>query len=148
MLAFIKIDYYGFKKVSREDYEKLRLDVPNLGMSEWPEKDTDAPTYWKEDTLIDMQTDGMRLSALGVEYSVKKFKGTYIANPTEAVNNHLHVHIPNIGLLMIDEVTWLEDECTEELQRKLDDGWRILAVCPPNSQRRPDYILGRTKSDK
>lgn len=23
--------------------------------------------------------------------------------------------------------------------------WRILAVCPPNAQRRPDYILSRRK---
>ena len=28
---------------------------------------------------------------------------------------------------------------------RLDDGWRILAICPPNSQRRPDYILGRSR---
>lgn len=28
---------------------------------------------------------------------------------------------------------------------ELDAGWRILAVCPQPDQRRPDYILGRTK---
>lgn len=54
--------------------------------------------------------------------------------------------IPDIGLLSINEVDWLDDCCTEALQDKLDQGWRILAVCPPNAQRRPDYILGRTKS--
>jgi hypothetical protein len=56
--------------------------------------------------------------------------------------------IPDIGLLMIDHVTWLEDACTEELQTCLDAGWRILAVCPPNAQRRPDYILGRRGPEK
>lgn len=56
-----------------------------------------------------------------------------------------NVTLPDVGLLLIDEVTWLDDACTEMLQRKLDDGWRILAVCPPNAQRRPDYILGRRR---
>ena len=53
------------------------------------------------------------------------------------------ISIPDIGLLLITDVDWMEDACTEDLQRRLDDGWRILAVCPPNAARRPDYILGR-----
>jgi len=56
-----------------------------------------------------------------------------------------NVTLPDVGLLIIDEVDWLEDACTHELQSRLDKGWRILAVCPPNAQRRPDYILGRSK---
>ena len=55
------------------------------------------------------------------------------------------ITLPDIGLLLIDEVTWLDDACTEVLQDHLNNGWRILAVCPPNAQRRPDYILGRRK---
>jgi len=55
----------------------------------------------------------------------------------------VHVHIPDLGLLCMTEVTHLDDCCTDELQGYLDQGWRILAVCPPNAQRRPDYILGR-----
>ena len=54
--------------------------------------------------------------------------------------------VPDIGVLQIDEVDWLENACTQVLQGKLDDGWRIIAVCPPNAQRRPDYILGRRKA--
>lgn len=56
------------------------------------------------------------------------------------------IHVPDQSLLRIDEVEHLDDACTDELQRHLDDGWRILAVCPPCSQRRPDYILGRRKA--
>jgi|GEM_PF-3819656 len=55
-----------------------------------------------------------------------------------------NVTIPDVGLLSITEVSWLENACTEELQEQLNRGWRILAVCPPNAQRRPDYILGRS----
>lgn len=60
--------------------------------------------------------------------------------------NMVQITLPDMGLLLVNEVDWMEDACTEELQRKLDEGWRILAVCPPNAQRRPDYILGRTKA--
>ena len=47
--------------------------------------------------------------------------------------------------MKIDEVQVLTDCCTEALQGELDDGWRILAVCPPNAQRRPDYVLGKRR---
>ncbi len=59
----------------------------------------------------------------------------------------VQIAVPDLGVLQIDEVDWIEDACTQVLQGKLDDGWRILAVCPPNAQRRPDYILGRKKKD-
>lgn len=59
------------------------------------------------------------------------------------VNTKVHVHVPNLGLLMIDEVSVQEDLCTKELQNILDEGWRILAICPQPDQRRPDYVLGR-----
>jgi hypothetical protein len=58
------------------------------------------------------------------------------------------VHVPDQALLYVDEVTYLSDECTDRLQDHLNEGWRILAVCPPCSQRRPDYILGRRKSQR
>ena len=57
----------------------------------------------------------------------------------------VQITLPDIGLMYINEVTWRDDCCTEEIQGLLEDGWRILAVCPPNAQRRPDYILGRKK---
>jgi len=58
-------------------------------------------------------------------------------------NQKVGVHISDLGLLSVKEVTWLEDACTEELQRQLDEGWRILAICPQQDSRRPDYVLGR-----
>lgn len=55
----------------------------------------------------------------------------------------VQMHVPDQTLLTYDEVTYLEDACTDNLQSFLNEGWRILAVCPPNAKRRPDYILGR-----
>lgn len=57
----------------------------------------------------------------------------------------VQITIPDTALLLINEVTVKDDCCTDELQGMLDDGWRLLAVCPPNAQRRPDYVLGRRK---
>ncbi len=58
-------------------------------------------------------------------------------------NTKVGVHISDLGMLNVRHVTWLEDACTRELQRHLDEGWRILAVCPQPNSRRPDYVLGR-----
>lgn len=56
----------------------------------------------------------------------------------------VQVTIPDHALLMIDEVEVMEDACTDALRERLDSGWRVMAVCPPNGQRRPDYVIGRT----
>jgi hypothetical protein len=62
------------------------------------------------------------------------------------MNEHVNVAIPGLGLLMIKHVAVLEDCCTDKLQKALDDGWHLLAVCPQEA-RRPDYILGRQNDD-
>jgi len=65
------------------------------------------------------------------------------ARPENYVNTRVNVHVPGAPLLHIDDVKVAEDLCTEALQCELDDGWRIVAVCPQPDQRRPDYVLGR-----
>lgn len=47
------------------------------------------------------------------------------------------------GVIHFDQVDVLEDACTQELQTKLNNEWRILAIIPQPGQRRPDYIIGR-----
>lgn len=63
-------------------------------------------------------------------------------------NAKCNVHVPGIGLMLIDEVEVENDFCSEKVQDRLCDGWRILAICPQPDQRRPDYIFGRTKPIK
>lgn len=58
----------------------------------------------------------------------------------------VQVTVPGFELLSIVDVDYMEDACTDELQIRLNNGWKILAVCPPNAQRRPDYILGRSQT--
>lgn len=62
-------------------------------------------------------------------------------------NQKCEVHVPNFGLLNVNQLAYATDYCTEELQQLLYQGWRILAICPQPDQRRPDYILGMHKSD-
>lgn len=151
MLALIEFDWGAsdtLKKLSRDDYMALAEAVSQLNLSKWDDGKNEPPyNYLTGKFLVDLATDGPRLTRHGLKFTVANFKNTYKAAGRDpaGVEHHLHIAIPNIGLLAIDEVTWVEDACTQSLQRKLDDGWRILAVCPPNGQRRPDYILGRTK---
>ena len=49
--------------------------------------------------------------------------------------------------LPIDVVKVVEDYCTDQLQKELDSGWRIVAACVQPNQRRPDYILGKTNEN-
>lgn len=55
------------------------------------------------------------------------------------------VHLPDHTIINFDEVTWMEDACTQDLQKSLDENWRIIAVCLQPGQRRPDYVLGRKR---
>ena len=58
---------------------------------------------------------------------------------------HIHMPVPmSIMTAIVDETLLMEDACTNALQENLDNGWRIIAVCP-QPQRRPDYILGRKR---
>lgn len=60
-------------------------------------------------------------------------------------NERVNVHVPGLGLLLIDDVKLMKDACTDHLAEAIDAGWRILAICPQPDQRRPDYIMGRQK---
>lgn len=77
---------------------------------------------------------------------IEKLEKMEIPEPVSAqghiYNEHVEVHTPGNMLATYNETLLLEDACTDELQKSLDSGWRIIAACP-QAQRRPDYILGR-----
>lgn len=62
-------------------------------------------------------------------------------------NELVNVHVPGNALMSVAQVRVLEDCCTEWLDEKLNQGWRILAVSPQPDQRRPDYIVGHVDRD-
>ena len=86
------------------------------------------------------------LTPTGLEYIIRALKGIEerLRTPAPVMNEHVKVVVPSLGMLLIDEVAVVENYCTDSLQRDLNDGWRILAVCPQDA-RRPDYVLGRAR---
>lgn len=151
---------YGFewKNLSDEDWLALRGAIPTLP--------NDKPTYYPSGTFIithdampllakhkitfrlsqdeTSQGIGSMLVKLQDRINALEMKGATLGE-LALKGAAVQIAIPDFALLMIDEVTYLTDACTESLQKYLDEGWRILAVCPPNAQRRPDYILGKRK---
>lgn len=112
-----------------------------LEMEEVPEHFYQFRDTYGTQELVD------KLVALGAQPQLGRVKGVSYAAPASpaasAVNNSTTViSVANHNLFEVTKVTWLENACTEELQRMLDAGWRILAVCPSNDARRPDYVLG------
>lgn len=123
---------------------RLREGFPGLDIPEgFPLSDKWSLEYDKRSHVVEAETVGVLLSELGIEYQVKRFKGQ--AKVTQHQTTNIHVALPNLGLIMIDEVELLNDCCTDMLGSHLKDGWRIIAVCPPLDARRPDYVIGRSK---
>lgn len=60
-------------------------------------------------------------------------------------NYRCNVHVGGELMVSFNEVFLKENCCTDELQKHLEEGWRIVATCVQPDQRRPDYILGRVK---
>lgn len=139
------------KKLAPETYEQLRQVCNEL-----PEKQ-DQVTSWGEheghiEKVIDIvgpvtvtgrMTPWITSQFLEMAQRLNQLESKQ--NVEQTVNNKVNVHVPGLGLLMMREVQVREDCCTDSLQKDLDDGWRILAICPQPDQRRPDYVIGRTK---
>lgn len=145
-----------WEKFSKEECEELRAVIPTL-----PEE---IPQYGPHGTHI-LTDDAIEIVAkhsLSFELSresTSKSIGTMLVKLQDRINELggrlessaelirrgacVQIHIPDLVLLGFNEVTVLDDCCTDVVQDHLNEGWRIIAVCPPNAARRPDYILGR-----
>lgn len=149
---------YGDKAKCQENWTQARETVPELPA-------TPPDFLWGTNPYLD-EAMAKNLVRLGFSLAVSDEQDAGTANTmlvklqdkmeslglrTTDLENALkndcvvQVHIPDVGLLLIDEVDYMDDACTSQLQDCLNEGWRILAVCPPNAKRRPDYILGRRK---
>lgn len=152
MIARIELEYgtgreklVEFANASAENREVIRRIFPDIRT--FADQAVVATYDFGGTYIIDLETDGRWLTDMGAAFTVRNFKGTVRLTAIAPETKHattVYVQVPHIGLLTINEVEVRTDYCTEMLQKDLNDGWRILCVCPPNAQRRPDYILGRT----
>lgn len=167
-MLIAELGYGSWKKATPEQRQVMLDNWPTLqakydyNKKNYAEKEIEDWYMEIQAQRITME-EAMNLSKAGIDVRIEGVDGTMLTKMQEKpkVDKYGEVHpldlhtgatvqivVPDIGVLQIDEVTWLEDSCTNVLQDKLDEGWRILAVCPPNAQRRPDYILGRRKREK
>lgn len=81
---------------------------------------------------------------IGVNVSVSRVAG--LASNSRDIHSTIYqISVANVGLMQVQSVKVLEDCCTDVLQDELSNGWRILAVCPPNDARRPSYVVGHVQ---
>lgn len=159
MLWNIELDYRNLEQAWESlDWDKVKANWP-LAQEEKPKG------YWSLKTgpcrLEEHEVHA--LMALGFRVEAVPYPGTMLTKmqdrakweysapiTPEALSSAsvVNIAIPDFCLLQIQTVTVIEDACTDYLQDLLDEGWRILAVCPPNAARRPDYILGHKDKDK
>lgn len=108
--------------------------------------------WWSFDGLLTLPEAKLLTDATGT-LQMSRVRGLFSeADPREVARDigraetvSVQVSVPGgVALTNIASVAYLEDCCTDKLQGCLDNGWRILAVCPPNDARRPTYIIGHT----
>lgn len=58
-------------------------------------------------------------------------------------NPKCNVHVGGGMIATFNDISLLEDACSDSLQQEITKGWRIIACCVQPDQRRPDYVLGR-----
>lgn len=134
----------GDKALTDEEYEKLREQLVILDLAPVSER---SRQYFSK--IMATSHELQVFVDMGFTPSVSRIRGLFddqlqalgvppMPNASQVVN----VTIPNIGLFSVRRVMVLEDMCTDAVQKYLENGWRIVAVCPPNDTRRPTYILG------
>lgn len=153
MLMEFQFDYEQVERVkamSPEGYARLRevADLPENASEIWSGKRFTGNIELVIEIVGPVTATGKMTPWLMHQLIALNERIDMIAkqNVERSVNHKIDVHVPNLGLLTVDEVCVREDHCTDALQEDLTDGWRILAVLPQPDQRRPDYVLGRTKN--
>ena len=146
----------AWKSLSPEKYQKARELFPEMSETQ------DASYVYGAKGLVDLDlltelVDETGLNAIlkpackgsvfvrksGFDERLRRLESSYHLIRGQSQGEVVQIHVPNFTMLTVNRVMVVENACTDELQQKLDLGWRILCVCPPLSERRPTYIMGR-----
>ncbi len=138
-------------EAGKEAWDTLFADMIHAsGFPTFEKMTAEESAYWRFEGIATAE-QAQCLTDYGMKVTLGRVRGMFydkqpqqLLREANAAKAEVHIHVPGgVALTGVRRVTWLEDACTEELQRHLDEGWRIIAVCPPNDSRRPTYILGR-----
>lgn len=127
-----------FRKLSAEEQDILKGAIPKMTFSE-----DGFPSFWgKEILTLDDAVPLLRKELIKVTdvHRTSERIPTLAQNPTTQIINIVAKSLP---VTSVNRVKVLEDCCTDTLQEHLDKDWRIVAVCPQEGRRRPDYVIGR-----
>jgi hypothetical protein len=155
MIAEISFEYgKAFSPAEQAELQKL-ADHP----LQWEDaKDPKRPNHkkldWLERNLVLHIEDAARFGKFEVNRIITQgILGTLGAivdqlrelNRTHqiAFNERVQVAVPDSGLLNIKELRIETNCCTDAANGLLQEGWKIVAICPQPDQRRPDYVFGK-----
>ena len=138
--------YDWAKKVaalSPSDYAAFRRRVLSTSL---PASLADMKEEWRYsgDGLIMEGDEVDAWAGIGVEVAVSRPKG--LRSSSEDLHKTVYqIAVANVGLMQIQRVEVIrgdDDYNLYEIQKWLDRGWRLLAVCPPNDDKMPRYVVG------
>lgn len=145
----------SFFKENGEFEEEVRDTTRKVKCKETGEEKEEPVTYYTYSYRYVGETNDIPVRIMNHKKVEKKFYASGLKVMSEKIGynfdkyqssgSNITIHMPSSELLAINLVTWMEDACTEQLQKQLDDGYRIIACLPQVGNRRPDYILGRIK---
>lgn len=147
----VTISSWNLKNIAKEhpdDYLLLKAACPTMDPIEIAQKEHAYPNEFEGfmNDISDLPDSCLEKAEYKAVRTLKFLKadGRPCENGFKEALSTAQVHLPGHELVKFDEVSLEENCCTDELQAKLDLGWRIIAVCPAQS-RRPDYVLGRKR---
>ena len=151
-IAHGKLEYSWKKKLLElfnkdpDAYRRLRSRVKIVALPHTLEELEKLNEYgsFTENLIDDLEIEAW--VNVGIEVTMSRVRGLR-SNDPDIHKTIYQISVANIGLMQIQRVEVLEDCCTDELQRELDRGWRLLAVCPPNDARRPSYVIGHIEKE-
>ncbi|ASV42241.1 hypothetical protein [Vibrio phage JSF13] len=131
-----KYPFYEDCKITVQDKELVKLlmvDQRKVNIKESFEVEVEVPTGAD-------QAENYFLKTMQI---MEKYQNQLERLSNNTFNTKCNLHTGGGALSEYNQLMLCEDICTDELQSKLQNGWRIIAVCVQPDQRRPDYILGK-----
>lgn len=159
-------EYYEDEVEEKEGkYYKNGKQIPNWDVYRRPKQLKDWVVVRKENHLVDLSKmakkckhkfyiekaieteepsiNNIKTVLADVEDKARRVENVIDTLKQETFNEKTNVHVGGGLITTYNELTVIDDACADLIQEQLNDGWRIIAVCIQNDQRRPDYILGR-----